>query len=118
MARQSRKRYVVRLHPAAARQITETAEKRGWLPATFLSNILEEITPRPEKYEIYDENMTFQLNRGPGSTKAKQTSVYLSDATYEKIALISRNLVENVDRDMTPTFVIRDLVTKWMDENI
>lgn len=118
MARPARKRYVVRLHPVVQAQITAIAEKRGYLPATFISNILEQQVPRSaENYAVYDEDGIYQLRRGPGNTNAKQTSVYLSDDSYEKIAEISRYLMENIDRDMTPTYVIRDLLTKWLDEN-
>ncbi|MBQ6850848.1 MAG: hypothetical protein IJN77_07415 [Oscillospiraceae bacterium] len=117
MARAVRKRYVVRLHPVVMTQITEMAEKAGYLPATYISNILEINTPDRWKYEIYDREGDFQLKRGPGNTNAKQTSVYLSDKTYNAIGKISENLMENVDKNMTPTFVIRDILTRWLDEN-
>lgn len=118
MARAVRKRYVVRLHPTVMEQITDMAERRGYLPATYISNILELNTPERWKYQIYDREGDFQLKRGPGNTKAKQTSVYLSDKTYNAIARISENLMENEDKTMTPTFVIRDILTKWLDENL
>ena len=117
MARAVRKRYVVRLHPVVMAEITELAEKAGYLPATFISNILEINTPTAWEYQIYDREGDFQLKRGPGNTNAKQTSVYLSDKTYNAIAKISENLMENEDKTMTPTFVIRDILSKWLDEN-
>lgn len=117
MSRKVRKRYVVRLHPTAQAQLTDMAEKSGFLPATYISNILEQNTPPAEMYAIYDEDGIYQLHRGPGNTHVKQISIYLTDKTYDAIGDISRYLVENVDRNMTPTFVIRDLLTKWLDEN-
>lgn len=117
MARAVRKRYVVRLHPVVMQQITDMAEKAGYLPATYISNILELNTPDRWKYEIYDREGDFQLKRGPGSTNAKQTSIYLSDKTYNAIGKISKDLMENEDKNMTATFVIRDILTKWLDEN-
>ena len=35
----------------------------------------------------------------------------------QTIAKISGNLIENEDKTMTPTFVIRDILSKWLDEN-
>ncbi len=117
MPRAVRRRYVVRLHPVVQAQITEIAEKAGYLPATFISNILEQNTPPVSEYEIFDREGDFQLKRGPGNTNAKQTSVYLSDITYNAIGKISENLMEYEDKNMTPTFVIRDILAKWLDEN-
>lgn len=118
MARVRRKRYVVRLHPDALSLLTARAEKKGYLTATFISAVLEEITPKSAKaYRIYDEDGVYQLKRGPGPVRAKQTSVYLTDKTYAVIGEISDYLRENKDRTMSETFVIRDLLTKWLDEN-
>lgn len=118
MPRAVRKRYVVRLHPVVQQQITEIAEKRGFLPATFMTNILEQtVAQTGENYTLYDTDGDFQLKRGPGGNGAKQTSVYLSDTAYNAIGTISAYLTENVDRDMTPTYVIRDMLTRWLDEN-
>lgn len=117
MARAVRKRYVVRLHPVVLEQITDMAEKAGYLPATYISNILEINTPPAWEFQLYDREGDFQLKRGPGNTNAKQTSIYLSDNTYNAIAKISENLMENEDKNMTPTFVIRDILTRWLDEN-
>ena len=117
MPRAVRKRYVVRLHPVVQAQLTEMAEKAGYLPATFITNILETNTPPVSEFEIFDREGDFQLKRGPGNTNAKQTSIYLSDITYNAIGKISENLMENTDRNMTPTFVIRDILTRWLDEN-
>lgn len=118
MARRARKRYVVRLHPIVLQQITDIAERQGFLPATFMSNILETYLPEnPSDYRIYDTEGYFQLQRGPGGEGAKQQSIYLSDKSYDIIAKISDYLVKNVDRKMTATFVIRDVFTKWLDEN-
>ena len=79
MARAVRKRYVVRLHPVVMAEITELAEKAGYLPATFISNILEINTPTAWEYQIYDREGDFQLKRGPGNTNAKQTTTSLLD---------------------------------------
>lgn len=118
MPRAVRKRYVVRLHPVVSAQITAVAEKRGFLPATFMTNILEQtVSEKGENYTLYDTDGDFQLRRGPGGKGAKQTSVYLSDTAYDTIGAISAYLVENVDRDMTPTYVIRDMLVRWLDEN-
>ena len=118
MPRAVRKRYVVRLHPVVAQQITEIAEKRGFLPATFMTNIIEQMVAETgESYSLYDTDGDFQLRRGPGGKGAKQTSVYLSDKAYDTIGAISTTLMENVDRDMTPTYVVRDMLTRWLDEN-
>ena len=118
MPRAVRKRYVVRLHPVVQQQITAIAEKRGFLPATFMTNILEQTTAEMgDSYTLYDTDGNFQLKRGPGGKGAKQTSVYLSDKAYHTIGAISAYLTENVDRDMTPTYVIRDMLTRWLDEN-
>ena len=117
MPRAVRKRYVVRLHPVVLEQITDMAEKAGYLPATYISNILEINTPPAWEFQLYDREGDFQLKRGPGNTNAKQTSIYLSDNTYNAIAKISENLMENEDKNITPTFVIRDILTRWLDEN-
>jgi len=118
MPRAVRKRYVVRLHPVVQQQLTAMAEKRGFLPATFITNILEQSVPlKAENYTVYDTDGDFQLRRGPGGDGVKQTSIYLSDRAYSTIGAISAYLVENVDRDMTPTYVIRDMLTRWLDEN-
>jgi len=118
MPRAVRKRYVVRLHPVVGSQITAIAEKRGFLTATFISSVLEQtVAEYGENYRLYDTDGDFQLRRGPGGKGAKQTSVYLSDHAYDTIAAISAYLTENVDRDMTPTYVIRDMLTRWLDEN-
>lgn len=118
MPRAVRKRYVVRLHPVVSAQITSVAEKRGFLPATFMANIIEQMTAeKGEGYTLYDTDGDFQLRRGPGGGGAKQTSVYLSDSAYNTVGAISAYLVENVDRDMTPAYVIRDMLTKWLDES-
>ena len=42
---------------------------------------------------------------------------YDNGNSWMEIGKISENLMENEDKTMTPTFVIRDILTRWLDEN-
>ena len=119
----ARQRYVIRLHKLIRKEFDIIARKKGHLTATFIAKVLEEICDGLDisGYEIHPDSEAFQLKRGnsaKGNVKSnadKQMSIYLSDFTYELIEKLVEKLQEEVDRNISPSYVIRDLLFHWLD---
>ncbi len=113
-----RKRYVIRLHKLIRERVDELAKKEGYLTATYISNLLEEICKDldVESYEIHPDSQVFLISRKKQYKnevkiyRDKQMSVYLSDEAYNKISQLTQYLKENVDRTCNISYVVRDLI--------
>ena len=120
----ARQRYVIRLHKLIRKEFDIIARKNGHLTATFIANELEEICKELDlnRYEIHPDSEVFQLKRGnsnKGNEKInadKQMSIYLSDFSYSLIGEITKKLQSEVDKNISPAYVIRDLLFHRLDK--
>lgn len=121
----AKQRYVIRLHKIIRQELDLRARKKGHLTSTYISLAIEDICKdiAVETYEIHQDSDVFQLKRGnksKGEVKAnadKQLSIYLSDFAFDKVAEVVVKLQKEVDKNITATFVIRDLLFHWLEKN-
>jgi hypothetical protein len=121
----ARQRYVIRLHKLIRKELDILARKKGHLTPAFISMAIEEICSRinPREYEIHPDSEVFQLKRGncgKGNEKNnadKQMSVYLSDFSYSLIADLAARLQQEIDKNISPAYVIRDMLFHWLEKN-
>lgn len=121
----AKQRYVIRLHKVIRQELDILARKKGHLTPTFISMAIEDMCHEMDvsSYEIHPDSEVFQLrrgNKGKGQIKNnadKQMSIYLSDFAYDKVGEIVEKLQLEVDKNITATFVIRDLLFYWLEIN-
>ncbi len=98
------------------------ARQEGYLTPTYISKLLEKELPTLAiPYEIRDKDWVFQpksggMEKGETGTADRQMSVYLSDFAYDRVGEIAGWLKENVNRKISPAFVIRDILYGILEE--
>jgi len=120
-----KQRYVIRLHRVIRQELDLRARKQGHLTSTYIALAIEDISKEIDiqNYELHPDSEVFQLKRGKKSkgevknNADKQLSIYLSDFAFHKVGELVEKLQKEVDKSITSTFVIRDMLFHWLDKN-